>query len=106
METIKAISFEIEGWEIEIEIPIEFTACPGYPATQDEPGEPEHVEEIVFDEEIVKPIIKGEIAQIELMQVNPIEFDMQIALDDLQEELDNNDILHIELLDIAREGNY
>jgi len=48
----------------------------------------------------------GEVAQVELAEDTIIKFEMQTALDDLQNTMDEDDILHTDLLNLAQEGSY
>jgi len=50
METTILVCFELDGYDVEIDLPVTFTPVKGYPQTHWEPGEPDHIDDIDFDE--------------------------------------------------------
>ena len=100
-ETTKTKTIEIDGFELDIDITFEFTISKGYPATWDEPGVDEEIEIILNESRTIESIIK-ECSDLVDIEKEGIVIDFGKVLDDIQQLIDADDILHQELYEDAR----
>lgn len=86
------------GQLVEIELNVTFFASKGYPATHEEPGCPDEICDIEFDEEEAFNLIKENL--IETNQT--LEFDKKVAVIIIEKELESEEV-DISLSDYANQ---
>jgi len=94
----KYVMIEIDGFEVEVKVPFEYTAVAGYSQTWDEPGIDDAIEDMNFkDADVIHNVLVEVTALVANEQVG-VAYSMGAVLDLIQETMDEDDELQYELL--------
>ena len=100
MKTELLITFDLdEEIEVEILLPVTFTATKGYPATHWDPGYPDAIEDVQFDEkEAIRIVFKN----LEENGFDVVVIDSDAILEQIDDFLCNTEV-EAKLLDVANQ---
>ena len=101
----ETVTLEIEEWEIEVDLLLEFTVDPGDKGDYWTPGYAPYVEEIFFNDAEATQAIENAIVELEKEENIELEYDMSQALEVLETTIDSDHILSERLLESASDDN-